>query len=118
MKLQNLIKDFCRSILHVNFSNKYIIFCFSENSVGSESLIKGEGGNESKKSEKVTTKSVIFSFQNSFNLNYFLSCKTRNFTTFEKALSNEWKPNRRQATTRSAITTYNLLRSNYLVLNS
>jgi len=31
--------------------------------VGSESLIKGEGGNESKKSEKVTTKSVIFSFK-------------------------------------------------------
>ncbi|CAF0936732.1 unnamed protein product [Adineta steineri] len=64
----------------------------SENSVGSESLIKGEGGNESKKSETVTTKSV------------------RNFTTFEKAFSTEWKPNRRQATTRSAITTYNLLR--------
>jgi len=65
----------------------------SENSVGSESLIKGEGGNESKKSEKITTKS------------------TRNFITFEKALTTEWKPNRRQATTRSAITTYNLLRA-------
>jgi len=65
----------------------------SENSVGSESLIKGEGGNESKKSEKITIKS------------------TRNFITFEKALTTEWKPNRRQATARSAITTYNLLRA-------
>ncbi|CAF0903760.1 unnamed protein product [Rotaria sordida] len=65
----------------------------SENSVGSESLIKGEGGNETKKSEKITTKS------------------TRNFITFDKALSTEWKPNRRQATTRSAIITYNLLRA-------
>jgi hypothetical protein len=36
---------------------------FSENSVGSESLIKGEGGNESKKSEKITTKSVIISLK-------------------------------------------------------
>ncbi|CAF5086842.1 unnamed protein product, partial [Rotaria sp. Silwood1] len=62
-----------------------------ENSVGSESLIKGEGGNESKKNEKITTKS------------------TRNFVTFEKALATEWKPNRRQATTRSAVITYNLL---------
>ncbi|CAF4135062.1 unnamed protein product, partial [Rotaria magnacalcarata] len=65
----------------------------SENSFGSESLIRGEGGgNESKKSEKVTTKSV------------------RNYATFEKALTLDWKPNRRQATIRSAVTTYNLLR--------
>ena len=35
-----------------------IAFASSENSVGSESLIKGDAGNESKKSEKVTTKSV------------------------------------------------------------
>jgi len=64
----------------------------SENSIGTESLIKGEGGNESKKSEKTTTKSV------------------RNFITFEKAFSTEWKPNRRQASIRSAVNTYNLLR--------
>ncbi len=48
------------------------IFIFdinSENSVGSESLIKGEGGgNESKKSEKITTKSVILPLKiNSIN---------------------------------------------------
>lgn len=64
----------------------------SENSIASESLIKGEGGNESKQSEKTTTKS------------------TRNFITFEKALSTEWKPNRRQANIRSALVTYNLIR--------
>ncbi|CAF3401886.1 unnamed protein product [Rotaria socialis] len=65
----------------------------SENSFGSESLIRGEGGgNESKKSEKVTTKSI------------------RNYATFEKALTLDWKPNRRQAATRSVVTTYNLLR--------
>ena len=37
-------------------------FFFSENSVGSESLIKGDVGNESKKNEKVTTKSVSYFF--------------------------------------------------------
>jgi hypothetical protein len=43
---------------------KFFIFdMFSENSVGSESLIKGEGGNESKKSEKITTKSVRLSLR-------------------------------------------------------
>jgi len=52
------------------------IFIFdinSENSVGSESLIKGEGGgNESKKSEKITTKSVILPLKiNSIN---FFGC--------------------------------------------
>ena len=41
--------------------------------------------------------------------------KTRTFTTFEKALNTEWKPNRRQAATRSAITTHNLLTGNVLL---
>ncbi|CAF1657733.1 unnamed protein product, partial [Adineta ricciae] len=65
----------------------------SENTVGSESLVRGDSNNESKKNEKITTKS------------------SRNFVSFEKALTTEWKPNRRQATTRSAITTYNILRA-------
>jgi hypothetical protein len=47
-----------------------------------------------------------------WNINsiYFFSFKTRNFIPFEKALTDEWKPNRRQSTIRSAVTTYNLLR--------
>ena len=80
-------------------------------------MIRGESGNESKKSEKVTTKSVrIKSLGKSFSFLSFF--QTRNFVTFEKALTNEWKPNRRQATTRSAVTTYNLLRGNPSIILS
>jgi len=62
-------------------------------SIGTETLIKGEDRSESKKNEQVTTK------------------LSRNFTTFEKALATEWRPNRRQEMNRSALITYNLLRA-------
>ncbi|CAF0877559.1 unnamed protein product [Didymodactylos carnosus] len=68
---------------------------FSAISLGTETLIKGEGGHpsESQKNEQITKKNE------------------RKFITFEKALKTEWRPSKRREIYRSGLTTYTLLKA-------